>query len=444
MDLTRPATSFWTRHRNKFFIAAGVVSSAYLAGQWVSAKLSEMNERAALERTARDNLKKRFEQNQQDCSFTTMALLPDLGERLLSELNVEALTARLQQKRALAPAGESAEGGDGQAEAQQPELDKREKLRLWSELKTMAFTRTASSVYLVSLLSMLTHLQLNLLGRFIYLDSVVQIDSQTTTPTVSLELDGEAKPSLDAQTERQYLLFSAYLLTEGWRRLVDRVKHAVEETVGNVDLRQPVTYDDLVTYVENIRAKVEVEEAPSQEAFGRGVSGSSTIPKGLPHSFEQYLLPEPGSSEELDVLRNASHNSEESISPQLAGLLETSHRLLGARDFQAVLRGALDDGFEILLKSLKSPTFFPREVPGAPAPALREVQDGEAEPASGPTGEERGLSPPMASILPPVTRQVHQVLHSGLPNEYLRAIGENVGVKGWSAVVYAGFSGDSF
>ena len=77
--------SFWARHRNKFLIAAGTISSVYLGVRWATSKLSEMNERAALERTAKDNLRKRFEQNQSDCEFTTMALLPDLGEKWVAE-----------------------------------------------------------------------------------------------------------------------------------------------------------------------------------------------------------------------------------------------------------------------------------------------------------------------------------------------------------------------
>lgn len=80
-NMSAAQPSFFARHRNKFLIGVGTLTSLYLGGQWVSAKLSEMSERAALERTAKENLRKRFEQNQSDCAFTTMALLPDLGER---------------------------------------------------------------------------------------------------------------------------------------------------------------------------------------------------------------------------------------------------------------------------------------------------------------------------------------------------------------------------
>lgn len=48
-------------------------------------------------------MKRRFEQNQQDCVFTVLSLLPTLGDQLLHELNVELITAKLQQTRSQRP-----------------------------------------------------------------------------------------------------------------------------------------------------------------------------------------------------------------------------------------------------------------------------------------------------------------------------------------------------
>lgn len=46
------------------------------------------------------SLKRRFEQNQEDCAFTIAALLPTAGEQILSELPVEQLTVELRKKKA--------------------------------------------------------------------------------------------------------------------------------------------------------------------------------------------------------------------------------------------------------------------------------------------------------------------------------------------------------
>jgi hypothetical protein len=45
------------------------------------------------------SLKRRFEQNQSDCLFTIMSLLPSLAEQLTQAIDVDALTTRLKQQR---------------------------------------------------------------------------------------------------------------------------------------------------------------------------------------------------------------------------------------------------------------------------------------------------------------------------------------------------------
>ena len=46
------------------------------------------------------SLKRRFEQNQTDCTFTVLALLPTVTENVLEALPVEQLTHELQRKKA--------------------------------------------------------------------------------------------------------------------------------------------------------------------------------------------------------------------------------------------------------------------------------------------------------------------------------------------------------
>jgi peroxin-3 len=46
------------------------------------------------------SLRRRFEQNQEDCTFTVLALLPTATENILDSLQVESITHELQQHRA--------------------------------------------------------------------------------------------------------------------------------------------------------------------------------------------------------------------------------------------------------------------------------------------------------------------------------------------------------
>lgn len=47
-----------------------------------------------------NSLRRRFEQNQTDCTYTVLALLPTATENIIDALPVEELTKELQQKRA--------------------------------------------------------------------------------------------------------------------------------------------------------------------------------------------------------------------------------------------------------------------------------------------------------------------------------------------------------
>jgi len=300
-------------------------------------------------------MKRRFEQNQQDCVFTVLSLLPTLGDQLLHELNVESITAKLQQSRSqrstpaptpdssmlLPPkategeattaeatnvngeeteekkeeqehegenltsdgAGESPKvngdseshqaNGDAphadaaasetetekvvekegptvdgsapeiQVQQQQEEAttaeesaahaqaqaqamvkdeitaaaERRAKLELWSELKNMSLTRTVTALYSLTFLTLLTQVQLNLLGRFTYVSSVVAL-SNTTDASYRVESPAtkgsltSTNGLLDYQTEKKYLTFSYWLLHEGWRRWNEKVRDAVEDIVG--------------------------------------------------------------------------------------------------------------------------------------------------------------------------------------------------------------------
>ncbi|KAF7436157.1 peroxin [Pleurotus ostreatus] len=82
--------------RATFTKAAGVVGSVYLAGKYVSDRLEETREQLMQERSAKDNLRRRFYQNQEHVSFTVMALISTLSEQVVEGMDVESVTGELQ------------------------------------------------------------------------------------------------------------------------------------------------------------------------------------------------------------------------------------------------------------------------------------------------------------------------------------------------------------
>ena len=99
----------------------------------------------------------------------------------------------------------------------------------WS---TVAITRSLTLLYTITLLSLLTRIQLNLLGRRNYLSSVVSLASYPQQDhTINLENDDsdtvERAYGNDFETNRKYLTFSWWLLHRGWKQVMANVENAV-------------------------------------------------------------------------------------------------------------------------------------------------------------------------------------------------------------------------
>lgn len=103
-------------------------------------------------------------------------------------------------------------------------------------------------MYLVNLVTILSCVQLSLLGRFAYIDSVAAMKRkrELSTPaklsvsggggeypeTTGFDDEDEVERCISEQTERNYLTLSWYLVNVGWKDCVARVEKAVEEVVG--------------------------------------------------------------------------------------------------------------------------------------------------------------------------------------------------------------------
>ena len=114
-------------------------------------------------------------------------------------------------------------------------------------MASTAFTRTLTTMYSLTLLTLFTHVQLNVLGRSKYISSVVQLardesEREQLQDALSLSnlLSGRLPetPSGDdildlepvgESTERKYLTLSWYIMNLGWKDVGERVSRAVEE-----------------------------------------------------------------------------------------------------------------------------------------------------------------------------------------------------------------------
>ncbi|KAF8945219.1 peroxin [Haplosporangium gracile] len=531
---------FAKRHRKGLVITAGLTGGIYMMGKYAKSKLIEFHEKSASERTAKENMKRRFEQNQQDCVFTVLSLLPTLGDQLLHELNVELITAKLQQTRSqrstpvptpdssmiLPPKPEqdenkqeqegSAENKEEEGESEKvkndqeaattstddteghakedstdstasldtnedsnqstqpsstvseadkdettattqdqkpvkPEsqeaiatniettpvaagpqivvkdeaaaaIERKTKLELWHELKVMSFTRTVTALYSLTFLTLLTQVQLNLLGRFTYVSSVIALSNTTDasyrveSPAVKGSLSSTAG-QLDFQTEKKYLTFSYWLLHEGWRRWSEKVRDVVEEVIGGVSLKKTFTSQDFSDLLGEIRSRLEYTEDMEGER--------------IPVNMREYMLPDE-TSDEREVLRAGGVDEFDLVvDPVLRNLLDETRDFIDSADFTTVLSSTLATTFSRFNLALQ-PTFNPFLLlppQSGNSAVIAEIEDDE--------DMDRAVS--LVSLLPLVARQVHLIIN-GVPNEYVESLAMVKELQAFSAIVYSSFS----
>ncbi|KAK4570096.1 peroxin [Recurvomyces mirabilis] len=466
------------RNRTGLLVGAGVLGAGYLAGQYVLGKIQEARQRSSEDQMAKENLRRRFEQNQEDCTYTVLALLPTIKEEIIDALPVEQITEQLQQERTdrlkrlggseaatseypSVPPSVADEDGksmssssfvhasqmvssvtDGSSSAPRP---KRSKAQLWQDMKIHSITRALTLIYTVSLLAMFTRIQLNLLGRRTYLSSVVSLASPPTAQqasTISLEnRDDDGYDNVygnDFETNRKYLTFSWWLLHRGSKRLMENVMEAVKEVFGQVNIREDLTMERLSELLIEVRRKI--EGATSEERSQM--------------KWLSYLLPP--REEELEVIRRAGA-SESGESP-LPGAQYSDYIAVGAAEVSASLRRLLDETADLI----DSPTFcqvLTRVLDAAYSHLVDYRIATESFNVTGPTAP--GTEQPrvteiteskckLAHILPVFCKQAHLmaagsgdleissiVAPEGPGNEYLAAIDGVHELEAFAAVIYS-------
>ncbi|MCJ1260184.1 peroxin [Lobaria immixta] len=506
------ATRNWLRrNRANFAIGFGVLGVGYVAGQYVLSKITAAGERMSSDRTAKENLRRRFQQNQEDCTITVLALLPTATENIVEALPVESITHELQQKKSerlrsadtldaapseLSSGPPSVTDDDGKSLASFQSssyvhtsqmgtsnsgmgdsglrISSKTKGQLWNELKINSITRAFTLLYALSLLTLLTRIQLNLLGRRNYLSSVVASASHPPQdPTISLENrddDNVEQPyGNDFETNRKFLTFSWWLLHRGWRDIMEKVQAAVKDVFGPLNPREDIPLERLSSLILDIRRKIEgattkEREAkkwlpyllppPDQEDSVLRESGISTTPPSTTAANPAFIPSLPPSPSQPLI----------TTSPPLRRLLDETSDLIDSPPFTQILTLLLDTTFSRLTdQNLRSQAF---KLSLSLLPRIQELPSPRASTTSLPTAgavssntldneehagqEYSSANQPkakLATILAVVSRQAH-VIGNGVPNEYVQAMEEVRELDAFAAVVYSshfelGIAGDA-
>ncbi|CAM8916724.1 unnamed protein product [Rhodiola kirilowii] len=153
---------FWRRHRRKIFVSCGVLGGGYFLYKLYDAhtqRLAELESEQAREQEKDEIIKRQllehFANIQTIADSTTLPhTIQLLHTHLMDELDLTSLRDRLLQGK-----------------SQSSSVTSSEKLELWERLKIQSFTRTVLSLWALTTLSLYVRVQVNILGRHLYIDT---------------------------------------------------------------------------------------------------------------------------------------------------------------------------------------------------------------------------------------------------------------------------------
>ncbi|GAA6040697.1 hypothetical protein JCM8097_000880 [Rhodosporidiobolus ruineniae] len=403
-----------------------------------------------------------------------------------SELEVDVAqpdTTRATEDLVVPPEPEEPEPAAEEKDVEVNPLAEKSKAELWNEIKILSFTRLLTSLYLLTLLTLQTHVQLALLGRASYVDSLVSsLPPRTPSPPLGKKgkalfpdlleemkangfaASGEAEDGADRDleaalfaqqavplttaeereeerkdVERKYLTFSWWLLHEGWKVVEERVRAKVEEVVGPMGLKTPLVYGELGALFGQLRRKIEIDETT-----GKPFDFSAALHPPTP-AFELQTLIFGGSYVPSPPSSSSSHSSSSTafpprpsprprdpISPALRRLLEETSDALDSPDAALVRSLALDRLFSLVIERLE-PSFRSTSSAG-------DVGEGGARGARFEDVTEKTAR--LAGVLPALTRLTGEggVLGSG--GEWVEALSSLHELRSFAAVLYGSWDRD--
>ncbi len=238
-----------------------IVGGGVLALQYAQRKLREFQEAQTREFIQRTRRSQHFESTERTCNQAIMGVAPALCDKILKRLNTDII---LQQLREM------------------PE----NKVELWNELKVQAFTRLTTLVYACSMLVVSLRIQLNILGGYLYKDTIA--DGQT---------------ELTKENQQRYLSLSQYLLDDGVEKLVTLIERKVREVLGQYELKQNLSLADTEQIFWSIQMAVNSDVQDPNSTLGKYI-----LQEELDYPNETELLSKMY-AETLDMLESDEASS---------------------------------------------------------------------------------------------------------------------------------------
>uniref|UniRef100_A0A7N0UGL8 Peroxin-3 n=1 Tax=Kalanchoe fedtschenkoi TaxID=63787 RepID=A0A7N0UGL8_KALFE len=292
---------FWRRHRRKIFVSCGVLGGGYFLYKLYGAhkqRLAEIESELANEHEKDEIIKRQllehFTNIQRIADSTTLPhTIQLLHTRLMNIVDLTGLRDRLLQVK-----GQS--GGKTTLE----------KLELWERLKIQSFTGILLSLWALTTLSLYVRVQVNILGRHLYIDTARGLGSFLPVD------EGNAVESHD---QKQFLESIDFLSLSGLSALVTKVQAAVTEIMKGKQLRDHFTPQVLREIFLQI-----------SETF---------MSSGTPHEWIDFLMPVEVGFSDLATTRTSSQMIQDET--KFNQLMMETRAVLSSAEFRDILEVSL-------------------------------------------------------------------------------------------------------
>ncbi|TMW45031.1 hypothetical protein DOY81_009889 [Sarcophaga bullata] len=194
---------FLGRHRRKFVVTGVLVGGTYIALKYAQKKLIEMQERQAREFMEKTRRMQHFESTEKTCNQL---------QAILKECSTDQLLEQLRENPT-------------------------NKLELWEEMKIVSFTRLTTFIYASSMLVVALRIQLNLLGGYLYCDTVTGLYND--------QKDAK-QPKINDDLKQKYLsLIRHFIQDGGLSELVRLIRAKVISVVKQLPLTKRLSLADM-------------------------------------------------------------------------------------------------------------------------------------------------------------------------------------------------------
>lgn len=344
-----------------------------MAYKWLQQKVQEMRNADDKEYLQRMRRTHHFDSNQLTCNMTVLSMVPTLRESLNRVLSSTDITNRLQNNPP-------------------------EKLQLWEELKVVSIARGVAGIYGCCLLTLLLRVQLNVVGGYLFLDTVnhKRKDAKNQEENAA-EVDKETR--VPQSVQERYLSLVRHLLGKGFTDFASFVRNATEKEVQQIPLKEQMSIDYVQTVVNAIRERIECGQTELNHHL-------PTLP------LIQYLLP----GEQVPDIEVVKTSDDEMFDR----LVKETRDLLESPDFHLVLQESLDRGFSRLMDALADHYHLKMD-PEQPQQRIHEV------------------ALPFAKVLPVVDVVITRLLCDA-PNPFVQELLLLEQMKNLAANIYEAFS----